>query len=165
MSANEGGCLCGGIRYRTTANPTRVTFCHCRFCQRATGSAYLVETVFQRDDLEIVKGSPTTYDHRSEGSGKLVTINFCANCGTKIYFGFERFPDVIGIFGGTFDNPNWYERTPENSKHIFLEVAQHGTIIPPRFNTYLQHANHNDGTPVESMIFEKPHTIGIETSD
>lgn len=160
MFANEGGCLCGRVRYLTTANPARVTFCHCRFCQRATGSAYLVEPVFQRDDFEIVKGSPAKYAHRSEGSGKLVTINFCAKCGTKIYLGFERFTEVVGIYGGTFDDPDWFERTPQNSKHIFLEVAQHGTVVPAGYNTFSQHAAHSDGSPIEPKVYDQPRTIG-----
>ena len=165
MSKNNGGCLCCAIRYVTKSEPVRVTFCHCKFCQRATGSAFLVEPIFQRSDFDIVTGTPATYVHRSEGSGKLVTINFCATCGTKLFLSFERFPDVIGVYGGTFDNPNWFDRTPENSKHIFLEVAQHGTIIPPDFDTYLQHAARNDGTPVEPIIFEEPRIIGTETPE
>jgi len=42
---HEGGCLCGEIRYETMAEPVRVTICHCTFCQRLTGSAYLVEPI------------------------------------------------------------------------------------------------------------------------
>ena len=37
-----GGCLCSELRYETLAEPQRITFCHCRFCQRATGSAFMV---------------------------------------------------------------------------------------------------------------------------
>lgn len=122
----------------------------------------MVEPVFERHDFEIVDGTPATYAHRSEGSGKLLTINFCATCGTKLFLDLERFPDVIGVYGGTFDDPNWFQRTPENSKHIFLEVAQHGTIIPPNVVTYMRYATLNDGTPVEPMTFERPHTIGSD---
>ncbi len=165
MSANGGGCLCGAVRYVTNSEPVRVTFCHCKFCQRATGSAYLVEPIFRRADFAVTDGTPATYAHRSEGSGKLVTINFCATCGTKLFLSFERFPDVIGVYGGTFDDPNWFRRAPESSKHIFLEVAQHGTIIPAGMPAYKQHATLNDGTPVDPLIFEQPHTIGPEEPD
>lgn len=163
MPDAEGGCLCAANRYAVNAAPVRVTFCHCRFCQRATGSAYLVEPIFDRGSVKILKGCPTKYEHRSEGSGKLVTISFCARCGTKLYLEFERFPDVAGVYGGTFDDPNWFERTPDNSKHIFLEVAQHGTVVPAGYNTFRQHATRNDGTPVNPRVFDEPFTIGKRT--
>ena len=165
MSNKEGGCLCGAIRYITKAEPVRVTVCHCKFCQRATGSAFLVEPIFNRRDFEVVAGKPETYVHRSEGSGKRITINFCSTCGTKLFLDFERFPDVIGAYGGTFDDPNCFERTAENTKHIFLEGAQHGTVIPPGINTYLQYATLNDGTPIDPKIFDSPHIIEASKSE
>ena len=142
----EGGCLCGKIRYSVSSNPYNVSICHCKFCQRATGSAYLVEPSFDRADFAVIEGEVKVYEHRSDGSGKLVYIHFCDTCGTKLFLTFERWPDDVGIYGGTFDNPNWFERTPENSKHIFLGVAQRGTVIPPGVNTFEGHAITNDGT-------------------
>ena len=47
---HHGGCLCGEVRYRTTAKPVRVTISHCTFCQRMTGSAYLVEPIADPPD-------------------------------------------------------------------------------------------------------------------
>ena len=93
------------------------------------------------------------------GSGKRVTINFCANCGTKLLFDFERFPDIYGVFGGTFDDPNWFERPARISKHIFLDSAQAGTVIPADVSTFREHAMRNDGTPVEPVVFAKPRTM------
>jgi len=106
MSLNYGGCLCGAIRYATSADPVRVTYCHCKFCQRATGSAYMVEPIFLKPSLEIISGKPATYTLASQGSGKRVTINFCSTCGTKLFLAFERFPAALGVYAGTFDNPN-----------------------------------------------------------
>ena len=142
MPNNAGQCLCGALRFVTKSEPLRVTFCHCKFCQRATGGAYLVEPVFQREYFEVTRGTPKTYGHRSVGSGKILTVNFCANCGTKLFLELERFADVIGAFGGTFDDPNWFERTPENSKHIFLDFAQHGTVVPSGIKTYREYSLH-----------------------
>jgi hypothetical protein len=160
MSAHEGGCLCGAIRYAVNTPPMRVTICHCRFCQRGTGSAYLVEPIFAKSDFTVTAGEPHVYRHRSAGSGKLVYVHFCARCGTKLYLSFERFPDVVGVFGGTFDDPDWFERSAQNSRHIFLSVAQRGTVIPAGINCYAEHATRNDGAPAEPTVFAEPHVIG-----
>ncbi len=121
MSTHEGGCLCGAIRYSVKTPPARVTFCHCRFCQRATGSDYLVEPIFEKPALEVIAGKPKTYSHRSEGSGKIVDIHFCAVCGTKLFLTFERFPEVVGLYGGTFDDPNWFEIFRRQCQTHFLK--------------------------------------------
>src|SRR4051812_8764481 len=118
MENHEGGCLCGELRYNVSGLPTRVTICHCRFCQRATGSAYMVEPIFPLADLRITRGVPSVYSIRSEGSGKVVSVHFCQVCGTKLYLSFERFPDACGVYAGTFDDPNWFDIRPDNSKHI-----------------------------------------------
>ncbi len=156
---HDGGCLCGGLRYRTTAEPMRVTICHCRFCQRATGAAYFVEPIFARSDFGILDGSPREFAHRSEGSGKQVFVNFCGDCGTKIFLGFERWPDIVGVYAGSFDDPNWFEIRPDNAKHIFLDSARAGTVIPPGIDTYRRHATENDGTPNRATVFSEPHVL------
>lgn len=160
MSGAEGGCLCGELRYRVHSPPSRVTICHCRFCQRATGSAFMVQPIFDKQEFVLTKGQARVYEHRSGGSGQQVHVNFCDKCGTKLFLAFDRWPDIVGIYGGTFDNPNWYDRTPENSKQIFLSVAQTGTIIPAGVNTFEEHATTNDGTPIEPKIYSEPKVIG-----
>ena len=159
MSQHHGGCLCGAVRYATAGKPLRVTFCHCRFCQRATGSAYMVEPIFEKANFEVTSGTPAVYALASHGSGKQVSIHFCATCGTKLFLAFERFPGFFGVYGGTFDDPDWFERTPQISRHIFLDSAQQGTMIPAGVRTWREHTMRNDGTPVESMTFERPHAI------
>jgi len=161
MSNAQGGCLCGGLRYEVRSPPSRVTICHCRFCQRSTGGAYLVEPIFGKHEFSLTTGETKVYVHRSEGSGQQVYVNFCDKCGTKLFLNFDRWPDIVGVYGGTFDNPNWYERTPENSKQIFLSVAQTGTIIPPGVNTFAEHVTAKDGTPIEPKVFSKPKIIGL----
>lgn len=60
MQPQDGRCLCGQVRYRMTAPPMRVTVCHCRFCQRATGGAYMVEPIFDAAALTVVSGKTRT---------------------------------------------------------------------------------------------------------
>src|SRR5260370_26664857 len=105
MARHEGGCLCGAVRFAVSADPMRVTVCHCRFCQRTTGTAYLVEPVFAKTEFRITSGTPRTYEVVSEGSGKRVTIHFCCTCGARVLLTFERFPDHVGTFAGSFDDP------------------------------------------------------------
>jgi hypothetical protein len=155
----QGGCLCGNVRYEATAEPVRVTFCHCRYCQRATGGAYLVEPMFNKSDFKITNGTTRAYSQQSEGSGKRVTTNFCENCGTKLYLDIERFPEIIGVCGGTFDDPNWYARPPEKSRHFFLDFAQKGTVVPAGYDTFREQAVNNDGTLAEPTVYNQPHVI------
>lgn len=157
---NHGGCLCSAFRFATRGNPLRVTICHCRFCQRATGSAYMVEPIFEKTSLEVTTGTAATFALPSAGSGKQVTIHFCATCGTKLFLAFERFPDIFGVYGGTFDDPNWFARTPKTSRHIFLSSAQAGTVIPAGVKAYPEHTMSNDGTPLSPVMFEAPYAIG-----
>ena len=160
MTKAQGGCLCGKLRYEVGTQPSRVTMCHCKFCQRATGGAYLVEPIFDARDFSIIKGTPKNYTHTSEGSGKAVYIHFCDNCGTKLFLTFERFADVVGVYGGTFDDPNWFDITPENSKHIFLGVAQRGTVNPAGYR-YLHRARHQErrGRRLPQRCFTNPQII------
>jgi hypothetical protein len=160
MTIHPGGCLCGAVRYETLADPARVTICHCRFCQRATGSAYMVEPIFRMEDLRVTRGLPSVYDIPSAGSGKVVHVHFCQTCGTKLYLTFERFAETCGVYAGTFDDPDWFSIAPENAKHIFFEVARHDTILPAGIDVFGQHAMQNDGTPLKPVVFDMPHVVG-----
>ena len=160
MTRNEGGCLCGRVRYATLAPPGWVTVCHCGFCQKATGSAYMIEPIFGNSDFVLLSGSPRIYDQVSAGSGKTVHVHFCADCGTKLWLSFERFPDALGVYAGTFDQPCWFSIDAATSKHIFLGVSRSDTIIPAGVPTFVEHATTNDGTAQEATVFKAHHRIG-----
>jgi hypothetical protein len=159
MPAYHGGCLCGAIRYAASAEPIRVVYCHCKFCQRATGSAYMVEPIFERTSFEVTAGKPATFTQASGGSGKRVAVNFCAACGTKLYLDLKRFPTIYGVYGGTFDDPNWFDRSSKMARHIFLDSAQRGTIIPAGVKTFRQHTMLDDGAPALATVFDGHHLI------
>jgi hypothetical protein len=46
---HEGGCACGAVRYRVKNAPFRTGVCHCKLCQRRTGSAFGVGVYFRTD--------------------------------------------------------------------------------------------------------------------
>jgi hypothetical protein len=153
-----GGCLCGRVRYRVTAESTDVINCHCKFCQRATGGAYLVESLFSKEDFETTKGNTRIYEHISEGSGKTIHVNFCESCGTKLFLTFERFPATVGVYSGTFDDPDWFSRTPDNTQYFFLSEAPNGTIIPAGFEIFHEHYWESEGVASTPQTF-KAHTV------
>ncbi|MCG6884128.1 MAG: GFA family protein [Silicimonas sp.] len=158
-SENHGGCLCGAIRYRVTTPPMRVSFCHCRFCQKVTGTAYAVEPIFEESAFELLQGTPKSHDHVSEGSGKVITLHFCPDCGSPIRYTFERFAGVTGVMAGSFDDPNWFGWTEESAKHIFLSAARPETMIPTGLPVFVQHATTPDGAPLEPLSLERPTAV------
>ncbi len=132
---HEGGCLCGAVRYRTRGAPRRVIVCHCTFCQRVTGSAFLVEAIFEKANVEIAGGPTGTWEHRSDETGRALRPRFCARCGTTFGMTLEWFPEVQAIFGGTFDDPRWLKV----DKHIFARSAVPWMAFPPDAEVHQRH--------------------------
>jgi hypothetical protein len=62
----------------------------------------------------------------------------------------ERFPDILGLCGGTFDDPNWFDRS--QSRHIFTRSAQDGVVLPAGVDLYQEHALLLDGTPNQPTV-------------
>ncbi|WP_220475113.1 GFA family protein [Paracoccus sp. JM45] len=133
--------------------------CHCKFCQKATGGAYMIQPVFNVDDFAVTAGVPKVYTHISEGSGQEVRVHFCDTCGTKIFLTFQRFEGAVGIFGGTLDDPNAINITTDNAKHIFLSDGQKDSFIPPHINAFAAHVVQSDGTPVAPLVLDQPERI------
>jgi hypothetical protein len=153
-----GRCLCGDIEFGVEGPPNDVINCHCNFCQRATGSAYLVETMFDKDKFHLLRGKPKVFDHLSAGSGKAIHIHFCGKCGTKTHMLFERFPASVGVFSGTFDVSDWFDRPLENTLHFFLSTAPKGTVLPAGYEVYDAHYWQSEGVAAKPVIFAE-HTL------
>ncbi|WP_323766575.1 GFA family protein [Marinovum sp.] len=160
MTEHHGGCLCGALRYKVTADPLWVTACFCRFCQRATGAKGMVEPIFDLPDFALTQGRPRRYTHVSGGSGKQVYVQFCETCGTKTHLTFERWPDRLGVYCGTFDDPGWFDFSPDNSKYIFVAEATRGTLVPAGFKTYAAHATTAEGAPLAPEVLSEVLHIG-----
>lgn len=123
---HEGGCLCGSVRYRTTGDPIAGTVCHCRFCQRRTGSAFSEPVLFHTEQVEFLGGPRTMYEHHSDESGRWLRLEFCPRCGTTVSWTAERRPGVRGIAGGTFDDTSWFKVV----RHIWTRSARAWIAVP-----------------------------------
>ena len=127
MSENhQGGCLCGSVRYRAVGAPVAAMVCHCRFCQRRTGSAFAEAVHFSAGPVDVSGGPLCTYAHRSDESGRWLRMQFCPTCGTTVMRTVERRPGVIAIAGGTFDDPDWFGI----QRHIWTGSAQSWVSLP-----------------------------------
>jgi hypothetical protein len=101
----EGGCLCGAVRYEFLGEPIRPVICHCRDCQRASGSAFHVGVVIPRRGFKITRGEMSMYRIIGD-SGRWIDRNFCPICGSGILHELElRGPEYAVIKSGTLDDP------------------------------------------------------------
>jgi hypothetical protein len=101
----EGGCACRAIRYRLNATPLIVHACHCRDCQRVTGSAFVTNIWIERKFVEAGPVSPKSFGLRG-GSGRHHEVFFCDRCGTTLWSRYEIAPgDALFVRAGTLDRP------------------------------------------------------------
>ncbi|CAH2599075.1 GFA family protein [Rhodovastum atsumiense] len=118
MSMVSGGCLCGRIRYTATAAPAFTGICHCRDCQRATGSAFGTVVAFPREAVTIL-GDLRHYQGAGD-SGRSITRGFCPNCGSSLTVEVTTTPELLLLAAGTLDDPAVVHPTAE----IFCDSAQ-----------------------------------------
>ena len=118
MSELVGGCLCGKIRYASTAAPVMTAICHCKNCQKQAGSAYSIIVGVPKSALSMT-GTLKTFND-SGSSGKPVHRNFCPDCGSPITTDVEAMPDLVFIKAGTLDDTSSLVPTME----IFCSSAQ-----------------------------------------
>ena len=80
----EGGCTCGRIRYRMTSKPMFVHCCHCRWCQRETGSAFVINALIEADRIESIKDEPEIILTPTL-SGRGQKIHRCPDCKVAVW--------------------------------------------------------------------------------
>ncbi|RZS46672.1 GFA family protein [Sphaerotilus mobilis] len=110
MPSIEGGCLCGDVRYTTTAEPVVVALCHCTHCQRQSGAAYSVNVGVPKGALQFTRGRTQVYADTG-GSGQPVYRHFCGRCGSPILSDVVARPTLDWVKAGTLDDTSWVRPT------------------------------------------------------
>lgn len=104
--AIEGGCGCGAVRYRMLDQPIFVNNCHCRLCQKQTGTGSAVNAFIETARIEHLSGELTAHELRT-GSGGVQTVFRCALCGTPVWSYYPRLGNTAaGVRVGTLDDPS-----------------------------------------------------------
>ena len=135
----EGGCTCGELRYRLTRSPLVVHCCHCRWCQRETGTAFALNAMIETSSVSLLRGQPEMVDTPSN-SGKGQKIVRCPSCCIAIWSHYAGAGNLLSFVRvGTLDNP---DALPPDI-HIFTASKQPWVILPegtPSFEEYYRRA-------------------------
>jgi hypothetical protein len=122
----EGGCTCRQVRYRMTSRPLFVHCCHCRWCQRETGTAFALNAMIEADRVELLSGRPEMVMTPSL-SGKGQKIWRCPACRVALWSNYPGAGDAVRFMRvGTLDNP---DAMPPDI-HIYTTSKQPWVVLP-----------------------------------
>jgi len=103
VTERTGGCLCGEVRYRLTAEPVTARICWCRDCQRVSGNG-TVNAIFPTTSIEMT-GSISEYVSMAD-SGNYIQRRFCSLCGCHLFADSSGRPGFSVVRIGTLDDPS-----------------------------------------------------------
>ena len=118
----SGGCQCGIVRYVLDGEITRLNVCHCRDCQKQSGSAFGMSLVIPDETFRLTSGELKMFEVVAD-SGRQKTCAFCGNCGVRIY---NETSALKSIKPGTLDDTSWL--TPD--AHYWTRSKQQWTPLP-----------------------------------
>ncbi len=130
----EGGCACGGLRYRMQSMPMFVHCCHCKDCQRQTGTAFVLNALIETDRIELQSGDPNPYAMPTD-SGQPHTVFRCSGCGTAVWSEYGGRKALRFVRVGTLDDP---QALPPDV-HIYIRSKLPWIALPdgvPAFEAY-----------------------------
>lgn len=133
MSALEGGCACGAVRYRLASAPMFVHCCHCRNCQKHTGTAFVVNLLIETDRVELLGGDLVATEMPLNG-GSPNKIHRCAKCLVAVWSEYSR-PELRFVRAGTLDDP----AAVAPDVHIYTRSKLPWVVLPesvPQFEVY-----------------------------
>ena len=147
----EGACSCAAVHYRMSGKPLFVHCCHCRWCQRETGSAFVINALIESDRLEVLKGSVESVHIRS-ASGKGQDILRCPECQIALWSHYAGLGDMISFVRvGTLNDP---DRLPPDI-HIYTSSKQPWVILPEGTPAVPEYYDRKEYWPEESLARRK----------
>jgi hypothetical protein len=95
-----GGCMCGGVRFEVDEALVSAGWCHCKRCQRRTGTQASVQARIVPGSLRIVQGELLLREYRPEDGWAKV---FCGECGSSLWSRSPVDPGLMAVRLGAFD--------------------------------------------------------------
>jgi hypothetical protein len=104
-----GGCACGALRYEIAGEPAAMLHCHCRQCQRDSGTGHQSHATFVGAAV-ITTGQATVWNAVGDG-GTRKARGFCPTCGSPVHLTFPDMPDVFIVSAASLDDPERFKPT------------------------------------------------------
>ena len=147
MDAIDGQCTCGVIRYRMTGRPMFVHCCHCRWCQRETGTAFALNAMIEADRVVLHSGTPEVVVTPTL-SGKGQKISRCPTCRIAVWSNYAGAGDKFRfVRAGTLAEP---DRFPPDI-HIFTSSKQPWVLLPQGTPAVPEYYDRNTYWPAASL--------------
>ena len=144
---HDGGCTCRRVRYRMTTEPLFVHCCHCRWCQRETGSAFALNALIEADRVQLLQGEVEVVDTPS-ASGKGHRISRCAVCRVALWGNYGGGGDAVRFVRvGTLDEP---DRLPPDI-HIFTASKRPWVVLPAGARAVPEYYKASEMWPSQSL--------------
>ena len=102
----QGRCQCGKISYSFEHSKLiSAHHCHCKDCQRATGSGKATIMIVPKKYLKL-EGELKYFEVKGS-SGSHIRRGFCEHCGSGILSYAKEVPHILYIKAGTLDDSSW----------------------------------------------------------
>jgi hypothetical protein len=107
----EGRCLCGEVRFQVTAPFQSAGYCHCKRCQRRSGTTSTLNATVVAEGFEILQGEELIATWRPiDGRPK----SFCRKCGGHLFSGEPESDPTVGVRLGALEGdpeirPRWHQ--------------------------------------------------------
>lgn len=99
---STGSCLCGAVKYTTSADFEMSGNCHCNTCKKITGGPFEAFAVIDEKSFDLSQGEDALIEYQiSEKARKY----FCGTCGTPIFNQHRSLPGKIVVHIGTLGDP------------------------------------------------------------
>lgn len=147
MFPMEGGCDCRAVRYRMESPPLFVHCCHCRWCQRESGSAFALNAMIESDRVASLGVEPELVATPS-ASGRGQLIARCPTCRVAVWSHYAGAGPVIAFVRvGTLDRP---DALPPDV-HIFTSSKQPWVVLPPGVPVFAEYYDREKLWPTSSL--------------
>jgi hypothetical protein len=142
-----GHCTCNDVRYRMNDKPLFVHCCHCRWCQRETGTAFALNAMIEADRVTLLHGAPEVVQTPSN-SGKGQRIWRCPRCRVAVWSNYAGAGDAVHFVRvGTLDEP---DRLPPDI-HIYTSSKQPWVVLPAGVPAVPEYYDRKQYWPQESL--------------